>query len=121
MKRICVVALFVGVFLAGSTPLAIAQGGQFIAIAEIHVKPGMTDEFEARRKRVIERWAENEVSFPAQMSVNEQGVYRQVSIVGDWEDFERRQQEFQAMSGNNPQSKEPSITSGSRYSAGDPT
>ncbi len=105
MKNTYVVAALVGVFLAGSIPLATAQGAQesqLIRILELHVKPGMTAEFEAGRKRVVARWAETDVSFPAQMSVNEQGVYRQVSVVGGWEDFERRRQEFQAMSGNNP-------------------
>ena len=108
MKNTYVVAALVGVFLAGSTPLAIAQGGQesqLIAITELHVKPGMNAEFEAGRKRVIARWEEHGRSFPAQMSVNEQGVYRQVSFRGGWEDFDRSRQEVQAMPGNNPRAR----------------
>ena len=66
----------------------------------------MRAEFEAGRKRVIERWKEQGLSFGAQMSVNQQGVYRQVSFRGDWEDFERRRQEVQAMHGTNPASLE---------------
>ena len=66
----------------------------------------MRAEFEAGRKRVIERWKEQGLSFGAQMSVNQQGVYRQVSFRGDWEDFERRRQEVQAMHGTNHASLE---------------
>ena len=105
MKNTYVVAVLFGVFLAGSASVAVAQGGQegqLVRITEIHVKPGMRVEFEAGRERVIARWAEHGFSFPGQMSVNEQGVYRLVAITGGWEDFERRRQEVQAMPGNSP-------------------
>ena len=105
MKNTYVVAALVGVFLAGSTSLAVAQGAQesqLFQITEFFVKPGMRADFEAGRKRAIERWEEQGRIFGAQMSVNQQGVYRQVSIRGDWEGFERRLQERLATPGNNP-------------------
>ena len=105
MRNICFVAGLTSLWLSGATTFTAAQPNQesqLLSILELSVKPGMIDEYEAGRKRVIERWAENDFSFPAQISVDDSGVYRQVSFRGGWADFERYDQENQALPGDFP-------------------
>ena len=105
MRNISLVAVLTSLCLSGATTFASAQQNQesqLLSILEISVKPGMIDEFEAGRKRVVERWSENDFSFPAQISVDDSGVYRQVSFRGSWTDFERYNRESQALPGDFP-------------------
>jgi len=105
MKIAAIGLVIGGVLFAGLASPATAQGtqeSQLLAITEIFVKPGMRPEFEAARKQVVQRWEDNDFSFPGQMSVNEEGVYREVSFRGNWDGFARRQQENQALPGEFP-------------------
>ncbi len=90
MKGNVIVAVLVGLATASVGSAAMAQGtqeSQLVLITEVFPKPGMAADYEEARKQNLAKWAENDHGFPAQVSVNEEGVYRQVSVVGSWENI----------------------------------
>ena len=103
MRSTCAVAVLVGVAFVGWAPTVLAQGtqeSQLVQIIEYFVEPGGAAGFEEARRSQVEVWGEHGLDYGGQMSVTDGFVYREVRILGDWEDFERRQQQVAAMPRN---------------------
>jgi hypothetical protein len=79
-----VVAWTMVLSLAGQTDV-FAQGteSQYRAMEEIHVAPGMTPAFESRNQMRNGRMAAGNVSFTRLAGVNENGVYRFLTLLTD--------------------------------------
>ena len=66
-------------------------------VAEVHIKPGMLQVFEAAHAVRNDRLAQAGVSFPLRSAVTQGLVYRFVTPVGDWAGLGRRAEEMSGM------------------------
>ena len=67
-------------------------------MAEVHVAPGMVDEFEASAKARAARMAEGNVTFGYRAAVSEGGVYRFTTLLeSDFASLDRRREQLALM------------------------
>ncbi len=67
--------------------------GQFVRVLQVHVKPGMTAQYEAARKDLIAHLAANRFSYPFSVSRGEDLVYRSITPLESWADLDKRSAE----------------------------
>ncbi len=68
--------------------------GQFVGVIQIHVKPGMTAQYEAARKDLIAEYAKHKFSYGLTESRGENLIYRRVVPLDNWADLDRRSAEL---------------------------
>ena len=90
----------VGVFIMGWAPVATAQQAesQLRLVEDIHISPGMADEFETLSKGRTARMAKGMVAFGRRASVSESGVYKYVTLLeSDFASLDTRREQIDAM------------------------
>ncbi len=68
--------------------------GQFVRVLQVHVKPGMTAQYEAARKDIIAHLATHNFSYPFSVSRDENLVYRRITLLENWADLDKRSAEL---------------------------
>ncbi len=88
----CLGMLCLGLSLSAVTAQT-PSDGQFVRVHQIHVKPGMTAQYEAARKDLIAEFAKHKYSYGFTESRGENLVYRRVIQLDNWADLDRRSAE----------------------------
>ena len=64
--------------------------GQFVRVLQVHVKPGMTAQYEAARRDIIAHLATHKFSYPFSVSRGENLVYRNITRLENWAGLDKR-------------------------------